>query len=433
MGIHMNITYIGHSGYLVELAQCCCLFDYYVGELPHLPENKEMFVFVSHHHPDHYNPDIYQLAEQYQRIHYILPKDVKLSNGRIPLLNAEQIQELKEQGSCRNFIRMKAGECRQLEWVTKDASVIKEMNMENTMTIEAFRSTDCGVAYLVTVGEDCIFHAGDLNWWAWNEENAQYNNNVAANYKREIDKLQGKSIQAAFLPIDPRQKECYWYGYDYFIKTVKPEKVFPMHFMEDTKIVERFLQEAAQRKETEFYSKSWLFQPLAKGECVSCEKGEIFCLAGMREHEKILALYHSMLGMPGCTWSEEYPNAEILAEDIENNMTFIMKHSAGELMGTISAEESEEEENHPAWNSTAKRPVGMARLAVAKKYQNQGLAKRMILAVMNQMRARGYDAARYLVSPGNAIARAAYEPLHFEQRGNAHFYEEDWLLYEKQL
>lgn len=43
----MKITYIGHSGFLVELSHTLLLFDYYRGKIPPLPKEKELFVFVS--------------------------------------------------------------------------------------------------------------------------------------------------------------------------------------------------------------------------------------------------------------------------------------------------------------------------------------------------------------------------------------------------
>jgi len=59
----MRITYIGHSGFLVELRETLLLFDYYEGSLPQLPLEKQLYVFASHRHPDHFNPEIFSLAE----------------------------------------------------------------------------------------------------------------------------------------------------------------------------------------------------------------------------------------------------------------------------------------------------------------------------------------------------------------------------------
>lgn len=229
----MKITYIGHSGYFVEFSDCCCLFDYYTGGYPQLPAKKPLFIFVSHHHPDHYNPEIYKLAEQMQKIWYILPPDLNLRRAVLPLSN-EQVQELLQEGKSGHFLRVKARNC----------YILKEEEAE--LEIETLRSTDCGVAYLVSCKGQVVFHAGDLNWWAQENGTKQENNNMKALYTREIDRLAGRAVHAAFLPLDPRQGACYWYGFDYFLRTIKPKYAFPMHYWEDNGIVQRFLDRGIQ-------------------------------------------------------------------------------------------------------------------------------------------------------------------------------------------
>lgn len=46
----MKITYINHSGFLVETENCYYVFDYYKGEMPSLDKSKEVVVFCSHFH-----------------------------------------------------------------------------------------------------------------------------------------------------------------------------------------------------------------------------------------------------------------------------------------------------------------------------------------------------------------------------------------------
>jgi len=57
----MEITYIGHSGFMMEWDSCYWLFDYYKGEIPEIKKDKKLFVFASHNHRDHFNPAIFQL------------------------------------------------------------------------------------------------------------------------------------------------------------------------------------------------------------------------------------------------------------------------------------------------------------------------------------------------------------------------------------
>lgn len=58
----MTITYIHHSGYLLETEQALLLFDFVEGALPPLDPAKDLFVFVSHRHEDHFSPKIFDLA-----------------------------------------------------------------------------------------------------------------------------------------------------------------------------------------------------------------------------------------------------------------------------------------------------------------------------------------------------------------------------------
>ena len=59
----MNITYIHHSGFLVETRRFYYLFDYETGALPQLDTQKPMFVLSSHGHEDHYEPEIFHNSD----------------------------------------------------------------------------------------------------------------------------------------------------------------------------------------------------------------------------------------------------------------------------------------------------------------------------------------------------------------------------------
>ena len=80
------VDYIGHSGFLVETAQCLMLFDYYKGDLSMLdkkPAEKPLFIFASHAHADHFNPDIFRINRGCGQVTYLLAFDIK-GDRRIP-------------------------------------------------------------------------------------------------------------------------------------------------------------------------------------------------------------------------------------------------------------------------------------------------------------------------------------------------------------
>ena len=74
----MKITYINHSGFLIETKDCYYIFDYYKGELPQLEKEKEVIVFCSHFHKDHFNPVIFEILDDMNMTYQaILAKDIR--------------------------------------------------------------------------------------------------------------------------------------------------------------------------------------------------------------------------------------------------------------------------------------------------------------------------------------------------------------------
>ena len=66
----MRIDYLGHSGFFVEVGDVALLFDYYRGDLSFLhriPQEKPLYVFASHVHSDHFNPEIFSLAKTHTK------------------------------------------------------------------------------------------------------------------------------------------------------------------------------------------------------------------------------------------------------------------------------------------------------------------------------------------------------------------------------
>ena len=83
----------------------------------------------------------------------------------------------------------------------------EKRNVEG-VCIRTLHSTDEGVAFFVSAGGRTIYHAGDLNWWHWEEESADYNLAMEKDYKREIEKMKGQKVDVAFVPVDPQARRC---------------------------------------------------------------------------------------------------------------------------------------------------------------------------------------------------------------------------------
>lgn len=212
----MKITYLSHSGFLAELDTAYLLFDFYKGELPKLAPEKELYVFVSHAHFDHFRKDIFNLREHMPRIHFVLSSDV-------------------ETAALDDIIFMKPSEERTIV----------------DIKVRTLRSTDQGVAFLVYMGHYTIYHAGDLNWWHWEEEGETFNTMMRRYFQHEIDKLQDIHIDVAFLPLDPRQEMAFDWGLRYFLKGTRTRAVFPMHFWGNYEVFDKLAVE--ELPEAEMY------------------------------------------------------------------------------------------------------------------------------------------------------------------------------------
>lgn len=78
----MKITYIHHSSFCVELKNSILLFDYFQGELPKFDKDKKLYIFASHFHQDHFNKSIFEIAQNYPDVTYILSKDIKKKRSK---------------------------------------------------------------------------------------------------------------------------------------------------------------------------------------------------------------------------------------------------------------------------------------------------------------------------------------------------------------
>lgn len=192
----MKITYIHHSSFSVELENCILLFDYFKGKLPKWDDNKKIYVFSSHQHHDHFDAIIFDLEKKYSNVTYILSDDIKNTKS-----------------SNTKFVKPNQNVC-----------------IDN-LEIKTLESTDLGVAFVVKVEGKRIYHAGDLNYWHWENENSDEENmNAGLRYKKEINKIKNLDFDIAFIPLDPRQGVQYKLGFDTFMKTINTKYAFPMHF-----------------------------------------------------------------------------------------------------------------------------------------------------------------------------------------------------------
>jgi len=229
----MTVTYIAHSGFLVEWERFYTLFDFWKGELPPLDPDKPLLVFASHSHEDHFDPRIFRLPETHPDTWFYLSHDIHLA-----MRNWKKLGLTKELYSRVTSLRAD--------------SVLSTQAAGEPLTIRTVHSTDLGVAFLLSAEGRLVYHAGDLNWWHWEEEGALYCRNMAADYRRAIEKLvrdvQNEArdcgcepvLDAAMAPLDPRLEDAFGMGVEYLMQNIPVRRLFPMHMWDKYDWIERY-------------------------------------------------------------------------------------------------------------------------------------------------------------------------------------------------
>ncbi|MDR1538229.1 MAG: MBL fold metallo-hydrolase [Clostridiales bacterium] len=215
--MNLKAWYLYNSGFAVDTGSHFLIFDYWVDSpkgaglesgVISLDEirSKDVIVFCSHRHGDHYNPKIISWQRELPKLKIILSDDIPPAPGAV--------------------------------MIGKNQRILLE-----GCAIETLASTDEGVAFIVEIDGKRIYHAGDLNWWHWEGEPEQENADMAYNYKKQINLMAGKTLDLAFAPVDPRLEAQYNWGIDYLMRTVDVKKVIPMHFGDNPSIIGKLLSD----------------------------------------------------------------------------------------------------------------------------------------------------------------------------------------------
>ncbi len=206
----ISIDYLGGSGFLVAIGETCLLFDAsengpdrrLLPEKDTLASFKKRYVFISHRHEDHFSEKVYDLCgeDAIYVVGYDLPQP-------------------------HRGVRMQPGEQRGF----------------GAVNVRTFGSTDEGVSFLVEYAGIQIFHAGDLNLWHWRDESSITEIEAAERAFYDcVAPIPTSGIDLAFFPVDPRQGSMYDAGAGYFVMTVKPKIMIPMHFQGRGDVAMRF-------------------------------------------------------------------------------------------------------------------------------------------------------------------------------------------------
>ena len=219
----LTVTYYHHSGFSVAMDDILLVFDYWTGEHGELPEDKritvdflkqfrQVYVFISHEHPDHLDPVVFTWRSE-APVTYIVSADMPVgTRGK----------------------RMAPGD---------------NLTLSPEVSVKAFDSTDLGVSFLVDIQGVHVFHAGDLNFWHWREESTVKEIEEADDaFRQAVEPIAREKIDLAFFPVDARQGLMYDAGANYFIMCVKPRLLIPMHFWGRAEIAMEFARRSRCRQ-----------------------------------------------------------------------------------------------------------------------------------------------------------------------------------------
>lgn len=231
-----QVTYIWHDCFVVELREFTMVFDFWLDPIKSnepikhnekIPlflkgrdSEKPIYIFVSHHHKDHYTKKIFEWSRLFPNITYIISEDV----GR-------HARHILSEDSLYKGHKPSKDKC----FILKEGDSYMDLNIK----VEAFGSTDIGNSYFVEAFPDCaskrisFFHAGDLNAWLWKDESTEEEVETALRqFTSIVDRIASAHPQIDYVmfPVDSRIGTDYASGARIFVKAIYARHFFPMHF-----------------------------------------------------------------------------------------------------------------------------------------------------------------------------------------------------------
>lgn len=195
----VDLYFLHHSGFMLELETMILVFDYYLDPLKRLEDrlektDKPVYFFVSHVHGDHFNRAIRKFEKRVSG--YFLHRDCHLALADESLLHEMDVGDTVNEGP---------------------------------LSVHMYGSTDAGGSYMVEAEGLTIFHAGDLNWWHWAGEGDSENREARDWFFRELSCIKEKEVDIAMLPVDARQQAAREWGVKAYLSHFFAGLLIPMH------------------------------------------------------------------------------------------------------------------------------------------------------------------------------------------------------------
>ncbi|MBQ3443262.1 MAG: MBL fold metallo-hydrolase [Selenomonadaceae bacterium] len=200
----MIINYLLNSGFLIRDEKILLVFDDFedpagiVDAAYDKGDFDRLYIFATHAHFDHFSTHIRAYAPKVTR--YIFSNDIRRTK-RVKIFPTDKITYMK----------------RYSEW------------QDDLIKVWAYDSTDVGVSFLVQTPSSRIYHAGDFNWWHWENETPEEMALADKAFKKQIKRMDGMEADVAFFPVDGRLGSSQELGAIDFVAQTKVKGFVAMH------------------------------------------------------------------------------------------------------------------------------------------------------------------------------------------------------------
>lgn len=315
-----ELTYIFHSGFVLETDRCILVFDYWLdpaGVMRRFADTKKQtYVFASHFHEDHFTRKIFDWRDE--RHTYILSKDI-LKHRRATQEEADV-------------------------WLAKGGTW-----QDENLRVIATGSNDSGVSWVVEVEGRRIFHAGDLcNWYARFLAEEEVPEMIIS---EEFGEIHPKAEEKQFLgelkdirkvtdgfdlvmfPVDGRIGNGYTLGARQFIERFNVGMFVPMHFVASGFESAWRMKPFCEERNIPFWCIGKEGERLAFIDDLYIRQAQDDDLPQMQEIFAIARKFMVKTGNPS-QWGADYPSLELLQDDLKKQDSYVCL-SAGQIVATF--------------------------------------------------------------------------------------------------
>lgn len=142
--------------------------------------------------------------------------------------------------------------------------------------------------------------------------------------------------------------------------------------------------------------------------------------------------------VPASGWGEDYPNREILADDLAAGGLYKVVRG-GKIVSIMNISPmdgpdlSDTEDRDAPWALEMKKPCSMGRFCVSPELQGHGMGRRIMAESLKTARRLGFDGVRFYAVRDNGAATHLYDSMGFRRAGETTVYGMDFIRYEMKL